>query len=63
MSWIVLRLVAFLVVLTIGAAFATFLWTRDRRWLRFAWQVFKYTLILMLIVLALLALERFVLVA
>ena len=63
MSWIVLRLIAFLVVLAIGASFATFLWTQDRRWLRFAWQIFKYTLILLLIVLALFALERFVLVA
>jgi cellulose synthase/poly-beta-1,6-N-acetylglucosamine synthase-like glycosyltransferase len=63
MSWIVLRLVAYLVVLAIGASFVTFLWTHDRRWLRFAWQIFKYALILILIVLALFALERLVLVA
>jgi hypothetical protein len=63
MSWIVLRLVAFLVVLAIGGSFTVFLFTQDRRWLRFAWQIFKYTLILVLIVLALVALERLVLVA
>jgi hypothetical protein len=62
-SVVVLRLVTFLVVIAIGASFAAFVWTRDRRWLRLAWQIFKYALILVLIVLALLALERLVLVA
>jgi hypothetical protein len=35
--------------------------TRDRRWLRFGWQVFKYALIVVAIVLAFLALERLIL--
>ena len=35
--------------------------TRERRWLRFAWQAFKYAVIVVLIVLAFLALERLIL--
>jgi hypothetical protein len=56
-------LLAFLVVIAIGASFAAYVWTRDRRWLRLAWQIVKYTVVLLLIVFALLALERLVLVA
>jgi hypothetical protein len=61
MTGIALRLVIFLVVIAIGVSFALFLVTKDRRWLRFAWQVFKYTLILVLVAFALFALERLVL--
>ena len=63
MSAVVLRLLGFLVVIAIGASFAAFVWTRDRRWLRLGWQILKYTVILLLIVFALLVLERLVLVA
>jgi hypothetical protein len=55
---IVLRIVAFAVVLLIGASLAAFLFTRDRRFLRFAWQSFKYALLFAGVVLVLLALER-----
>jgi hypothetical protein len=61
MSAVIIRLIVFLVVIAIGGSFALFLFTGDRRWLRFGWQVFKYTVILVLIVLAFLALERLVL--
>jgi hypothetical protein len=62
-SAVFLRLLAFLVVIAVGVSFAVFVWTRDRRWLRFAWQIVKYTVIVLLIVFALLALERLVLAA
>jgi hypothetical protein len=55
---IVLRIVAFAVVLLIGASLAAFLFTRDRRFLRFAWQSFKYAVLFAGVVLVLLALER-----
>jgi hypothetical protein len=55
---IVLRIVAFAAVLLIGASLAAFLFTRDRRFLRFAWQSFKYALLFAGVVLVLLALER-----
>ncbi|MBS1216103.1 MAG: hypothetical protein H6R20_1077 [Proteobacteria bacterium] len=60
---LVLRIVAFLAVVAIGVSLVAALLTGDRRWYRFAWQIFKYGLIFALIVLALLALERVVLVA
>jgi hypothetical protein len=53
-----LRIVAFVVVLLIGASLAAFLFTRDRRFLRFAWQSFKYAVLFAGVVLILLALER-----
>jgi nucleoside recognition membrane protein YjiH len=55
---LVLRIVAYLAVILIGASLAAFLFTRDRRFLRFAWQVLKYGLVFAGVVLALLALER-----
>jgi len=58
---VLLRVVGFLALIVIGASIVTFLVTKDRRWLRFGWQVLKYSLILGLIFLAFLALERLVL--
>lgn len=55
---LVLRVLALLVVVTIGAALATYLFTRDHRYLRLAWQVFKYSVIVALLILVLMALER-----
>jgi len=55
---LVLRIVAYLGVILIGASLAAFLFTRDRRFLRFAWQALKYGLVFAGVVLALLALER-----
>ncbi len=59
---LIVRLVAYLALVAIGVSFVTFLLTRDRRYVRLAWQIFKYGLIFALIVLAVLALERIVLV-
>jgi hypothetical protein len=61
MTAVAFRVIGFLVLVAIGAALVTYLVTRDRRWLRFAWQVLKYSLILTLIVLAFLVLERLIL--
>ena len=61
MTAVAFRIIGFLVLIAIGASLITYLVTRDRRWLRFAWQVLKYTLILALIVLAFLAFERLIL--
>jgi len=61
MNAVVLRVIGFLALITIGASVVTYLVTKDKRWLRFGWQVLKYSLILVLIVLAFLALERLVL--
>jgi hypothetical protein len=61
MTAVVFRVLGFLVLIVIGASFVTYLVTRDRRWLRFGWQLFKYSVILALIVIAFIVLERVIL--
>ncbi len=61
MSAVLLRIIGFIVLITIGAGVATYLFTNDRRWLRFSWQVLKYALLVAAIGLAFLALERLIL--
>jgi hypothetical protein len=55
---LVLQIVAFIVVIVIGAALGGFLFTRDQRFLRLAWQAFKYAVLFVGVLLILLALER-----
>jgi hypothetical protein len=58
----VLRIVAFFVVAVIGAALVTYLITRNRRYITFAWQVLKYGMLMAIIVLTFILFERLVLV-
>ena len=58
---LVLRLLAFLVVLTVGASAVVYLLTGNRRYLRFGLQVFKYGLIVGALIVAFIFLERLVL--
>lgn len=53
-----LRIAAVVVVLVTAAGVVLFLLTRDRRYLRFAWQMFKYALVFALLLFGLLILER-----
>ena len=59
---LVLRVVGFLLLITIGASLVMYLLTRNRRYVTFAWQTFKYGMVMAIIVLAFLLLERVVLV-
>ena len=59
---IVLRLVGLLVLITIAGSLAFYLFTRDRRYLTFAWRVFQFAFVFLLVFLALYVLERLVLV-
>jgi hypothetical protein len=59
---IVLRLVGLLVLITIAASLAFYLFTRNRRYLTFAWRVFQFAFVFLLVFLALYVLERLVLV-
>ena len=56
---LVLRILGALLVIAVGASAAVYLVTKDRRWLRFSWQIFKFGLIILLILIILFALERF----
>jgi len=57
---ILVRFLLFLALATIAAAFALYLFRRDRRYLRFVGQVIKYTILLLLAILVFYALERLV---
>ncbi len=61
MTAVAFRVLWFLVLITIGASALTYFITRDRRWLRFGWQLFKYSVVLALIILAFVVLERVIL--
>ena len=56
---LILRILGALLVIAVGASAAVYLLTKDRRWLRFSWQIVKFGLIILLIFLTLFALERF----
>ncbi|KFB67667.1 hypothetical protein [Candidatus Accumulibacter vicinus] len=53
-----LRLLAVLTGLTVAGSVVAFLFTRDARYLQFAWRLFRYSLIVALLVFALMILER-----
>ena len=57
----VLRIVGFLVLITLGASLVMYLLTRNRRYVTFAWQVLKYGMVMAIIVLAFVLFERLVL--
>jgi hypothetical protein len=58
---IILRLFIVLVALLLVISGGMYLFTRNRRYLAFAWQVFRFALFLLLIFALLLMLERYVL--
>ena len=55
---LVLRILGALLVIALGASAAVYLITKDGRWLRFSWQLFKVGILILLIILSLMALER-----
>jgi len=55
---LLLRLIGVLVAIVIGAGIVTWLLTGDRRYLRFAGRLARWALIFVLFVLALMLLER-----
>jgi len=59
---LVLRLVGILVLITIVGSIGLYLFTRNRRYLTFAWRVFQFAFVFLLVFLALYVLERLVLV-
>jgi hypothetical protein len=59
---LILRIVAILAVISIAGGFAAFVFTGDRRYLVFSWKVLRYSVIVGLIMFALLAAERLLIV-
>ncbi|HUF82132.1 MAG TPA: hypothetical protein VMN03_13435 [Burkholderiales bacterium] len=59
---LVLRLVGILVLVAIVGSLALYLFTRNRRYLTFAWRIFQFAFVFLVIFMALYVLERLVLV-
>lgn len=57
---LLLRVVGILAAIAIGAGIVAYLFTSERKYLGFSWRVAKYTLILALLLFALLAFERLI---
>lgn len=57
---LLLRIVGILTAIVIGSGIATYLLTGDRRYLRLAGRVTRWALVFVLLVLALMALERLI---
>jgi hypothetical protein len=57
---VLVRLLLFLALAAIAVAAILFLFSKDRRYLRFIWQVIKFTIVLLAIVLIFFAFERIV---
>ncbi|MDH4234604.1 MAG: hypothetical protein OEV15_05675 [Gallionella sp.] len=58
---IIARLFVVLVALLLVISGGMYVFTRDRRYLKFAWQVLRFTLFLLLVLALLFILERYVL--
>ena len=59
---IILRLFIVLVALLLALSGGMYIFTRDRRYIQFAWQTLRFTVLLLLVFALLFLLERYVLV-
>ena len=57
---ILVRLLLFLALAAIAVAAVMYLLSKDRRYLRFIWQVVKFTVVILAVVLIFFAFERIV---
>jgi len=57
---ILVRLLLFLALAAIAVAAVMYLFSKDRRYLRFIWQVLKFTVVILAVVLVFFAFERIV---
>ena len=57
---LVLRIVGFLLLITIGGSLLMYLFTRNRRYLTWAWRTFQFALVVVIVVMILYVLERLV---
>ncbi len=55
---LILRLLAVVAVLAVAGGVVAYLLTRNPKYLNFSWRVFRYSLIVALLVFALMVLER-----
>lgn len=60
---LIMRLILVLVTLMLVTSGGMYIFTRNRRYLKFAWQTVRFTVLLLLVFGLLFVLERYVLVA
>ena len=60
---LILRIVGFLLLITIGGSLVTYVLTGNRRYLKFAGQMLKYGVVLACIILTFVLFERLIMVA
>lgn len=60
---LILRIVGFLLLITIGGSLITYLLTKNRRYLKFAWQVLNNGVVMACIILAFMLFERLLMAA
>ncbi len=58
---VVLRFLLFFGLIAVAVSFGVYLLTRDKRYLRFSWQLFKFAAMLLLVVGAVIAMGRIIL--
>lgn len=58
---LILRLFLILVTLLLVLSGGMYIFTRDRRYLKFAWQILRFAAVLLLLFAVLIVLERYVL--
>jgi len=58
---LILRLLGILGVISVAVSFAIYFLTGDKRYLRFSWQLIKFTLVLIAITLLVIAMGRIIL--
>ncbi|HEY0268462.1 MAG TPA: hypothetical protein VGC12_04430 [Methyloradius sp.] len=58
---LILRLLGILGVISVAISFGIYFLTGDRRYLRFSWQLIKFTLVLVAITLLVIAMGRIIL--
>ncbi len=55
---LILRLVAILLMIAVGAGLVAYVLTRQQRYLAFCWRLLRYGMVFALLVLALMLIER-----
>ena len=58
---LLLRLLLILSLIAVAVSFAVYLLSSDKRYLRFSWQIIKFTLVLLLVAGAVFAIGRIIL--
>lgn len=57
---LIIRLLLFALIIAIGLSLLAYVFTRDRKYLRFAWNTFRYSLLFLLALALMVVAERLI---